>query len=278
MVNSVLSFQQAILLFRPFQEKVRNICKRLVASRAAAIASEIIDRRCLSLPTDADEPALSAGYYAFNAVLEGYRKSRQCIRTRSEFDYECEVTFLPCRRKTLLMLFSKQEEYDKEFAGIGGGVREYAYYNNTDPPEGFREGKGYRRWERREKDWNEALGSETPIVRGFTIQCLGELGLPIPMYPDMLAHMPTFRDRVRRQANACLSEKFKEMQPEEGELLPLGWAGTRAKVMEWMETTEGKKEQRCQEEAIRTKLKQAITDEDLAAVPGPRGPIPPEAV
>jgi hypothetical protein len=271
MINRILTFQQAKDMIRPFQEKVRGICRRKVATQAAGIASAIIDRRCLSLPTEADKPpAAGAGFYAFNAILQGYGKSRQ-EHARSEYDYECEVTFLPCRRRTLLLLFSEQEEYDEEFARIGK-VREYAYYNNTDPPEGFRKGEGYRRWQERGKDWDEALGSDPPIVRGFNIQCLGELGLPIPMYKDMLAYMPTFRDRVRSQAlGACLTEKAKELEYEEGEPLPPNWGGTWAEVTKWIRTSEGKEEMRRQEEAIRTKLKPEITSEDLSAVPGPTG-------
>lgn len=45
------------------------------------------------------------------------------------------------------------EHYTRDGLTLPDYVENYSYWNNTDPPEGMRKGRGYRRWRRRAKDW-----------------------------------------------------------------------------------------------------------------------------
>ena len=48
---------------------------------------------------------------------------------------------------------------------IGEWCEEFAYWNNTDPPEGMREGKGYDAWQDRGRIWNEINGEDHHRLR-----------------------------------------------------------------------------------------------------------------
>lgn len=89
-------------------------------------------------------------------------------------DFGASIVWLPHRsNEQLLLPFFYQDAYMKLLDGLPD-VREYAYWNNADEPEGMTE----LEWETRKSVWNQALpGAGVPSECGLAIELL-PAGIP----------------------------------------------------------------------------------------------------
>jgi len=81
-------------------------------------------------------------------------------------DFAVEIVFFPSKDCLLYMVFTEHDIFTNKIRDELG-ARYYGYWNNTDPEEGVSE----ELWEKRGKDWNEALGGDgytPPSQCGFS--------------------------------------------------------------------------------------------------------------
>jgi hypothetical protein len=86
-------------------------------------------------------------------LVDMLRKIAQQPQRWSPFDLECGWRIWLPERGRWAYTSPWGERYTRDRLEMPAYVEDYHYWNNTDPPEGMREGAGYRRWRRRAKDW-----------------------------------------------------------------------------------------------------------------------------
>lgn len=87
-------------------------------------------------------------------------------------DTDFEIVIFPHEDHFVGMVFTEHEDWFDKFLKLPG-VREYGYWNNTDPPEHVSD----EEWEKRGDTWDDVLGSSgIPSMTGFTISISDPMG------------------------------------------------------------------------------------------------------
>lgn len=128
---------------------------------------------------------------------------------------DVDIVFFGLKNETLLMFFGGDLIESKTFFETLPNLEDYHYYDGSDSGE-LEFGKDV--WEKRKKDWSEALkDSYSPVKAGFSISL--NKGLPFEGDTDSaLKEIPTLRERatqlakrqMEREQSVLLSEKFGE--------------------------------------------------------------------
>lgn len=105
-------------------------------------------------------------YFYIKELIEQHSTSNE--RFQSTFDFKCSVKLMPIKNKTLFLLYTEKEEYQKIFGYIETTddyldiehpsekypqISPYPYYNNTDKPDNISD----EDWDIRRDEWNKAL-------------------------------------------------------------------------------------------------------------------------
>lgn len=135
----------------------------------------------------------------------------------SDYDYSCSMTIHPLKDKTLLLLFSQRNEYNKLFREWDKEekiytknkfdfIDEYNYYNNTDRPNNISE----KDWELREKDWNNAIGYNAPSERGMIAEFINNKEIPSKIFlKDLKQGIECIYEyRIERVSKKYVNEKY----------------------------------------------------------------------
>lgn len=155
-------------------------------------------------------------------IEDKYREIEKTKRRNPEYDFYCEMTFIPIRNKILAMPFCERKSFSKIINGQAW-LKEYGYWNNTDPDENCTPAE----WRQRERDWTKALpGIGIFAQNGFSVT----LTVPYLFYPErptiaeILEKMPSYKKRVESAAfrwalnkiyakkSALLKKEGKEFQ------------------------------------------------------------------
>lgn len=135
----------------------------------------------------------------------------------SDYDYSCSMTIHPLKDKTLLLLFSQRNEYNKLFGEWDKEeeiytknkfdfIDEYNYYNNIDRPKNISEND----WEVREKDWNNAIGYNAPSERGMIAEFINKNEIPSKIFFKDLKQgiEDIYEYRIERVSKKYVNEKY----------------------------------------------------------------------
>lgn len=128
----------------------------------------------------------------------------------SIYDVSVSVFLLPIRDFTIGIIYTSQDDFKRAFFRKRF-VKDYAYWNNTDPDKKVSE----KEWEQRRKDWN-SIGYTPPNQAGFIKQIV-----PSRMYP-MLGYdkwKEFFPDKKERALSVTKDILFKEWLEENNEEL-----------------------------------------------------------
>ena len=227
--------------------RISNVEKYLRAKLFADTAVTLIDRIVLLndpkrlLPivngmTDEKATTLSDHQNPYMVAFEHISTREKKIRVTQErdplYDFECnaQILHVPGRNILLAMLFTEQDAYRTIWERMPG-VREYAYWNNTDPPAYLTE----TQWERRRRDWDKALGREgIPVLKGFNIECHHVYGHP--SIEQIIQVMPTFRSRVRENGEDKMFHQWLNGRS----LTASNYFDLYSKYKNWRRTTKGR--------------------------------------
>lgn len=173
-------------------------------------------------------------------TLGVYNKVKDAIeggKRNPRYNLSASVTYMPVSNKILAVFFSDQPEYRRVWRDMPE-VREYGYWDNTDPPANVTK----REWRQRYEDWKEALNDfgGTPIENGLTAKFVS-----VPPYKfihEIVPHVPSFEYRVDYIA--------KWLTVEERYAASRGTSGTEggeatdwvaySDTLDWLKTDEGK--------------------------------------
>lgn len=244
-------------------KKISPLQIKLARERFASVCSEFLDHKALGLPLKEFKREISIGGpcaygYAINTFLEKEEEFRKVPRRRDVgFDFEFEVCFIPIHHKLLAAIFTEQKVLVKAWESIKG-VRDYHYQDSTDKPENVSD----REWDRRGKDWNEALGQMTFGERGL----VNEIKPPSPFFfthdeiPNVLKHVPSLEKRVDHWAKEMfIQEKLDKKYPNPKDR---EW-GEVFRIIDSFKTEEGQKSIESKRADIQSKLKPEITKETI---------------
>jgi len=128
--------------------------------------------------------------------------------TRSLYDVSFSVFLYPIRDITIGIVYSGEADFKQKFFRRRF-VKDYSYWNNTDPDEKVSE----EEWNQREKDWN-SFGYTPPAEAGFVRELV-----PTRMHP-MMGHdkwKEFFPDKKERALAVVKDILFQEWLKENNE-------------------------------------------------------------
>lgn len=193
--------------------EAKAIARRLEIAWMARRATAIIDDARIK----GEEPRHPLGD-AWQELMDRRRAIRREGQRDPGVDHEFEIWLFPRRGATLAIVNTEQRELRDWFDALPW-VAEYAYYDNTDPPEEVTA----RQWDARRRAWDKALpGAGVPSERClvFTMVSCEHIWFAEPA--EALARVPPIGERlarvvdnrVREEHHARLTREEKERDPD----------------------------------------------------------------
>lgn len=225
------------------RERIQRTEQQLRANLMGSLAVDVIDQVALAENLDGLRSRIlnMSGNKETNfnespillALLEVMNREKEIEKTNHrdpKFYFDCTVQILPIKRTLLALLFTEQDAYRRVWRRMPG-VREYAYWNNIDRPEGLSRAA----WERRSRNWDEAMGpSGVPAHRGFTITCHGNLGFQMPEAVSQA--VSSWRRRVLRQTRRVVLDQWMKKH----HVTPDNFFSLARRQRDWLDTPEGR--------------------------------------
>lgn len=267
--------------FDEVKAKVKKRCEVSVAAKLAEMCTDILDQRSIAdsgglsfHPRFSRHTAYVCGEYvnvwesplfeAHKILNDGYSKSKREGVRSVDFDFEFEVCFVPCGKKTLALLYTERDEFRKIWERHPK-VSDYHYQNQCDRPRNI----SAKQWRQRARDWDVALLKRggIPAASGFTMSVFGWYGLPWPTAKDVIKYVPSFDQRVTSIARDAIMESRSLALRESGEE---DMFGSVMAAERWVrQTDEGKAAVEKAKEEIAGKLKRVLVKEDLTSATKP---------
>lgn len=147
-------------------------------------------------------------------------------RRRHYADAEASLTVFAHPTGLYALLFASMGSVHQAFRALEG-VEGFAYWNNTDPPEGVDD----EAWEQRGEFWDELLGpSGVPAVNGLSATLIGQdalvlRGLSDLLTPENLGLVPSLAKRAYDAAQALPEAELPDEVKEELKKNPSSFAG-----------------------------------------------------
>lgn len=227
-----------------------------------------IDRLTLNLLDEQkiiEEEGCCLQTLARNYIIKQIKEIKQTGGRDSEYDIDYNFSIIPIKDKILILIYFEREEFIEAWEGMEE-VNDYPYWNNTDPPEELSD----ELWNKREKDWEEALpGVIAPVERAFNIDAQNAIYLSLYKKEDQesaVSKAKTLDQRAKFWAKEILrDEYFKEHHY-------FDTIAEEKSISKWikmanafMEDIEGELKYRFEEKIklVKSKLKSEITVEDL---------------
>lgn len=243
-----MSLNELHKLVLRMRERAECFHNELYFERIARLCCDILDDYTL-LPQDEflkrvkkEDENFDLDYSPLTMAQFIIRRHQQKIKETMErdpsFDFDCSMALIPGKRKIYMLFYAEDEAY-WEMLKTFQEVKEYPYWNNTDPPDGM----SWSRWQRRGAEWDRALSvhhSEIPSLCGFSV----DLVLPGFIMPDgaqILASIPTLEQRVKHHA----------------------WVSLFFKARDYLKTDEGKERLKQEEQRLAGILQTVYTKDDL---------------
>jgi hypothetical protein len=259
LTDDLLEIQNLIVEMRGREERIADLeASRNFANRAAKLMDlDAIGKRPAKL--DGGNPA-SAAYLEFKAAE---RATIENGRRDPFHDHAFSIVIIPTKGRTLGIAFTEKHE---RFAAMLEHplVKEYAYWNNSDPPENI----SHEEWDERGRTWDEALPTGIPASSGLSADIISgyrELSLD-----DGIPFIASARTRAAEIAkNAVVEERFENLRRENAEINEQNEEDIRngfefvIEAMEFLETMEGRGKVEAITDEIVGKLIETPTKEDL---------------
>lgn len=164
------------------RKKAHKVSRKLFVSAVANLATHYVDRHALGFKLFGDFEKESILSKASHDVEQRHRDVEKTSRRDPECDFSFTLEILPIKRGILLMPFTERSEF-LNLLKRQEWIESYGFWDNTDPEEGVAEGD----WDKREKDWDEALGYNIPGQDGIPAQN----GFSVTLHP-MFPYWPEF--------------------------------------------------------------------------------------
>jgi len=188
-----------------FRKKIEIKNRELIAQKYAFICSQLIDSIFIFDSVNFldiwKEYNIALDKHPYAVAFEIMKKHRNW--RDPEFDFSCEIVFIPVKSQVLGIPYTEQEEHIKIIESMPG-YEEYGYWNNTDRPDNLSEA----RWDKRRDDWDLALpGLGISNLSGFKITCKDKSWVDIKV---IASYIPDIKTRAKTFAEKLVSNKFNK--------------------------------------------------------------------
>lgn len=226
--------------------QVRSKVDELVAIAAGDLIASYIDdwtmRFHFKKVTEDELPSTrSVLSEAYDFLRKRHREIMLEDANDPRYDFGFSVVYLPMKKKILAMLFTSQDELKDIWLKMKG-VSEYAYYNNSDQPDGITD----KQWEKRGKDWDSVLEefNYVPSAAGFITEPIDKnyiLG-PLDMN-SVIAKIPLINRRLSDSTDIVCFDRWYESigSKEYPEVTPSDIYELNTTFLNYMKTPEGLK-------------------------------------
>jgi hypothetical protein len=253
---------------KAFGEEFRKKAYARLYKEMAEMIVRIVDRaKCTSTKFEPEDhfypnwPLFTSVYYQFRwTIYEAYASMRS-----SPADYtQCEVSVFPLRLTNdaspdsrgasfLMILYDQSNDCQDDFERIVK-PKDFAYWNNTDPPDNVTA----EEWRYRDKVWDKAMGKRwIPSIMSFTYECMPKTMFPFTCRDEVFRRMPGLKSRIKMAAEGVVFRAKVAKLIKSGEPGP-----TMHEAFSWMRTKEAKEKMRKERERI-SPLLTKLTREDL---------------
>ncbi len=206
--------------YRPVIWDARSIAeKRFMAD----LAVSFIDEHAITGVAPDPDPQVTPTLYAYGCLRDLQREAKKTGQRNPLVDFEFSVVVMPYNGSNYGVVYTEQHDWLTDFMKQPW-VREYAYYNNTDIPDGISD----RAWRQRGKVWDAILARD-PCDRsagcGLVVEFLGRGGLHIPIAfrgRDLLPFVPSDKQRIARARDFHPRAKFTPAKVT-ATMLDTGW-------------------------------------------------------
>ena len=190
-----------------FRHKLDKYIAKEYKKLMANIASYFFDEVCCGM--EKNEKNESPISHTMNYFYEQARQIK-ISPERNMFDYGCSATIHLHKKRFYGILYVGDNRISRMFFAQKW-IREYGYWDNTDPLEGI----NYGQWQQRGKDWDDMLKdfNSVPSMNGLVAELTREMYHYIPMQADkIMPFVPSYEKRVDRIAFNSLFEDFCKMK------------------------------------------------------------------
>jgi len=183
-------------------EALRKVCRPLAKRGIQAYWMEAMaeeaDRR-IALPHLSRKESVAS---LVNRQIREDWQELQHKHRQPHLDWSFEIALIPGKDYLLGLHYTEQSILVEELFKLPK-VEAYPYWNNTDGPKGVTR----RSWKARGREWDRALGNDTPAAKGFTYQITS----PTPLLwreeqDDTL--QPSKEHRLRRMTEEVALSRF----------------------------------------------------------------------
>ena len=202
------TLDEAVKKIQAFRRDIAERADALAAERVARIITEAIDEKALRAWRDKPlaEDHLHSIDEVWQSILERQKKIKDTMGRDPTVDFEVTMNIYPLRGDVLGIIHTEQNDWEKAWFG-SDGVEFYGYWNNTDRPEETSDAE----WLQREQDWDGVLARwSAPADTTGATAAIHDGSVEMPSIEDIMACIPSFEDRLKRNAKAVLRGKRME--------------------------------------------------------------------
>ena len=203
---------KAYALTESFTGRIAVLTADELAEFLAGVACRRLDAVCAGAPDNGLSPISTA----WDEIDQGRRAERQGLR-HPLTDFEFRVELFPCDDGNVYGLVrSERAKWLDEFLALGPAVREFNYWDNTDPPDDVPASE----WRSRGRTWERIRRTmmKGRNAGGCAVDLSARLDPPKP--EAIVAKLPDFNTRVARTAKDRAFEHFlahecKSLDPDD---------------------------------------------------------------
>jgi hypothetical protein len=186
----------------------------------------------------------------------------QSRRRDPAVDFSFELVFIPYRSKLLGIVYSEQTEWVTRWL-TSPLIREYHYQNHSDPDPSV----SAKEWRQRARDWDGALGYNTPADVGWVVNCIPHHML-IDYFSEIRALVaPLPLDTRIKYLEQLRSFEIYTRTVFKDTLTPSNSVVALRKYSAWRRTKEGQAVTLAQDIALREALPAELSWDMLQALP-----------
>lgn len=155
-----LSMTQLHNLVGEFRQKATYSAETMLAQFVAQRLADVVDGAMV------EGKALPENVYRtiLNEVRERQIKVEQTMRRDPAVDFSFNLSFTPMEEGDILGIFYTEKSELANLWRSMPGIEDYAYWNNSDKPDGVTE----EQWDERGRRWEDAVGSSPVSMKSFT--------------------------------------------------------------------------------------------------------------
>ena len=205
--KDIVTINERLMVFR---QKLDKYIRREFCSLAADVATSFIDS--VACGVRKNEKNETPFLYAVSSLSQSTHEINNSAGWHP-WDYSCSITIHPYRGSFYGNLFTNHKDIDKLWWEQRSLIKEYRYWDNTDPEEGV----NYKSWKKRGEIWDEVLKEfhSIPNMNGFTAELTRDMYYYVSFDVDpVMSFIPNYESRLNLVSEVKLFDSFDQRKKD----------------------------------------------------------------